>query len=62
MKRLQNLNRYQQGVLLIVIAMVLIFSVIYPVAIARKGFLYKDTILVPSVEGGDTIYSAPIQG
>ena len=30
--------------------------------IARKGFLYKDTILTPNQENGNTIYSGKIQG
>ena len=44
------------------IAMVLIFAVVYPMTISRVGFEYKDTILVPSQENGGTVYSGKIQG
>ena len=62
MERVKHLGRYQKGVLLVTIVITLIFTIIYPVTIARKGFLYKDTILTPNQENGNTIYSGKIQG
>lgn len=62
MKRIKNLDGFQKGVLLVLTAMVLVFSVVYPVTISRKGFAYKDAILVPSQENGNTVYSGKIQG
>ncbi|MGI6691449.1 MAG: hypothetical protein ACOX63_11535 [Christensenellales bacterium] len=62
MKRIKSLGQYQKGVLLVVTVMVLVFSVIYPMVIARKGFAYKGAILVPAQENSNTIYSGNIQG
>ena len=62
MKKIKNLNRYQKCVLILMMAMVLVFAVIYPVTIQRVGFAYKDTILVPSQENGSTVYSGQIHG
>lgn len=62
MERIKSLGWYQKGVLLLIAAMVLAFTVIYPVTIARVGFAYKNTILVPSEENGSTVYSGNIHG
>lgn len=61
MQRIKGLNRYQKCVLIFMIAMALIFAVVYPMTISRVGFEYKDTILVPSQENGSTVYSGKIQ-
>lgn len=42
--------------------MVLVFTVVYPVTIAREGFVYQEALLVPSQENGNTVYSGKIQG
>lgn len=62
MERIKNLNRYQKGILLLLIAMIVAFGVIYSVVSSRVGFLYKDVILQPSEVNGDTIYSGTING
>ncbi|NLJ69881.1 MAG: hypothetical protein GX328_00255 [Clostridiaceae bacterium] len=62
MKRVKSLGRYQRVVLLFTTVIVLVFTVIYPMTITRKGFLYKDVILTPNQENGNTIYSGKIQG
>ena len=62
MERIKSLGRYQKGVLLFMIAMVLIFTVLYPTTIAREGFAYKNAILIPNSENGSTVYSGKIQG
>lgn len=62
MEKIKSLNSYQKGVLLFMLAMTLVFSVIYPMTISRVGFAYKDTILVPRQENGSTVYSGKIQG
>ncbi len=62
MERVKCLGHYQKGVLLLMIAMVLVFTVLYPMTIARKGFAYKNAILIPSYENGSTVYSGKIQG
>jgi len=43
-------------------AMVLVFTVVYPLTIAREGFAYKNAILIPIEENGSTVYSGKIQG
>lgn len=62
MKRIKSLNHYQKGILLFMIAMTLVFSVLYPMTILRVGFAYKDAILVPVQANGDTVYSGKIHG
>ena len=43
-------------------AMVLVFTVVYPMTIAREGFAYGNAILVQNQEDGNTTYSGKIQG
>ena len=62
MKRVKCLGRYPKGVLLLMIVMVLVFTILYPITIAREGFEYKNAILIPHQENGNTIYSGKIQG
>lgn len=62
MERYKCLGRYQKGILLLMIAMVLVFTVLYPMTIAREGFAYKNAILIPNYEDGNTVYSGKIQG
>ncbi len=62
MKRFKALDKYQKGILLLLAAMILVFSAVYPYVLSRKGFLFRDTILIPSQENGNTIYSGRIHG
>ena len=62
MERIKNLNLYQKAVLIIMIVMALVFAVIYPKTISKVGFAYKDSILVPTVENGNTVYSGKLMG
>lgn len=62
MERLKNLNRYQKGILLLLVAMAILFGVIYSVATSKIGFLYNDKILEVSEENGNTVYSGKIRG
>ena len=62
MERIKSLNRYQKGILILMIAMALIFAVIYPKTISRVGYRYNDAILVPTQENGHTLYSGKIKG
>jgi len=61
-EKLKELNRYQKGVLIVMIVMALVFAVIYPMTISRVGFAYKDKILVPTEENGGTVYSGKLMG
>ena len=56
MEKIKRLNRYQKGILILMIAMAMIFAVIYPTTISRVGYRYNDAILVPTEENGKTIY------
>lgn len=60
--RVKVLGRYQKILLLLMAVMILAFTVIYPIVTARSGFLYEDTILVPSEEDGCAVYSGKIRG
>lgn len=62
MERIKSLNGYQKGLLIFMIAMTLLFAIIYPKTIARVGYRYNDVILVPVQENGKTIYTGKIQG
>ena len=61
-ERIGRLNKYQKGLLLILAAMVIVFSVLYPVTISRVGFEYNDKIFVPEQIDGGTVYSGRIGG
>ena len=62
MERIKNLNLYQKSILILMLVMALVFAVHYPVTIARVGYEYKDAILVPSQENGNTVYSGKLKG
>lgn len=62
MERIRNLNLYQKGILILMLVMAIVFAVLYPVTIARVGYEYKDAILVPSQENGNTVYSGKLKG
>ena len=62
MARIRQLDWYQRGILILLLALALVFAVIYRVRIARVGFLYQDKIFVPSEENGVTVYSGKISG
>lgn len=62
MERWKGLNRYQKGVLVFIAVLVLVFTVLYPLTIARVGYLYRDAILFPSQQGDRVVYSGRVQG
>lgn len=62
MERIKGLNRYQKGILLLLVAMMIGFGVIYGIVSTRVGFCYMDSILVPGEEQGNTVYSGTIRG
>ena len=51
MARIKSLGFFQKVVLAVVLAMAVVFTVVYAVTTARVGFSYKDAILVPAQEG-----------
>ena len=62
MERFKTLDYRQKWILLIMGAMVLVFTILYPVTISRVGYSYRDAILVPHEAEGTTVYSGKIQG
>ena len=62
MEKIKRLNWYQKSVLVVMIAMALVFAVIYSMTISKVGFEYKDAIFVPSKENGSIVYSGRLQG
>ena len=62
MQRVKQLGRYPEILLLILAVMILVFTILYPIVTAHVGFLYEDTILLPSEENGATVYSGKIRG
>lgn len=62
MSKIKSLTPYQKIILLLLIAITVLFSVLYLVTFSRKGFAYKDAILIPSQEDNTTVYSGKIEG
>lgn len=62
MMRINELMRYQKGILLLLVAMLILFTVLYCVVTSRVGFLYHEEIFVPREENGSMIYSATVRG
>ncbi len=62
MSRIKTFNLYQKAVLLLMIAMVLVFAVLYYLTISRVGFAFKGEIFVPTAENGTTVYSCKLMG
>ena len=62
MQRVKQLGRYPKIILLLIAIIVPAFTIVYPIVTSRVGFLYEDTILVPSEANGATVYSGKIRG
>ena len=62
MERIRSLGRYQKGILILMAAMILLFTALYPIVLSREGFLYRDALLIPREEGGNTVYAGKIEG
>lgn len=62
MERIKELDRYQKGILLLLVLMAVAFLIIYSVTASRVGYRYQDSILVPEAQSDSTVYSGRIQG
>lgn len=62
MDRIKDLSLYGKLLLLAMIAMAIVFAVVYPAVTSREGYLYEKQILVPATENGNTTYSAKVKG
>ena len=62
MERIRNLTLYQKCILIVLLMMVILFAVIYGVVTSRVGYPYADSILVPEIRNGTTIYEGKVEG
>ena len=62
MELIKECNRTQKVFLILLIALVAIFTVLYPIAVSQKGIEYEDSFLEMRSENGDTIYFGNIDG
>lgn len=62
MERIRELDHYQKFILIILVLLVLGFGVLYGITTSRVGYEYEDSILVPTKEGSNTVYSGEIDG
>ena len=60
MKRIKDLDIFQQGLLAAMAVMVLVFSVLYPMALGRKGIEFRNALLVRHAKNGTTVYSGRV--
>ena len=62
MERIKNLDRYQKGLILVLLAMAIVFAGVYANVTSRIGYLYNDQILEAGTENGNTVYRAEVSG
>lgn len=62
MERIRELGRYQKGILLLLIAMVTIFTILYAMAFSKTGFVYEDAFLEKRTDSGNTVYTGYVKG
>ena len=62
MGRIKQLGREQKVILCLMVIMIVVFTILYSITIAREGFLYEDAILIPKQENGVITYSGKIEG
>ena len=62
MERIKNLDWYQKGILVVLLAMAIVFAVVYVSVTSRIGYLYNDQILEAGMENGNTVYRADVYG
>ena len=62
MTRWKQLNRFQQVLFLAQIALLVMFSVLYPIFTRQTGISYRGALLLRSVQGENTVYSGKVDG
>ena len=62
MKKIRSLGTYEKIILVLLVLMALLFSILYPVTMSKKGFAYRGSILTPTKTEDGTIYSGAVQG
>lgn len=58
--RFKSLDHLQQALIFIILAMILLFSILYPWTISKNGFSYHNTIFIPRHENNSTVYTAKL--
>ena len=62
MNRFRELERFPKILLIALLLMTVAFGAVYGITTSRVGYEYEDSILVPTKEGGNTVYSGEIDG
>ena len=62
MNKIRSLSYPQKIILVILALLVVVFSVLYPITISRKGYEYLGSILVQKSSGENTMYSGKVRG
>lgn len=60
MERIKALNRYQKGILIVLMALALVFGVIYCIVSSRVGIDYHDVILELHEDNGNSVYAGTV--
>lgn len=61
MKNWRSLERLQQVLLVIIAAMFVLFTMLYPILNTRKGVAWRDTLLLRTQAGENTVYTGRIR-
>ncbi len=61
MESIKEMTWFQSGILLLLVAMVLVFAVVYAITTSQVGYAFRDEILVPGQENGTAVYTGEIQ-
>lgn len=56
MQRIQSLTRYQKTLLVLLGAMLLIFTILYPILTKQEGYYFKDAFLLHHADADGTVY------
>ena len=59
---MKKTNNFQLGIIIFMMGIVLLFSILYPMTLAKIGYNYKGSILVPTEENGNKIYTGIVDG
>ena len=62
MQKIRSLGTYEKIILVLLLMMVLLFSVLYPVTMSKKGFAYRGSVLTPTKTEDGTIFSGAVRG
>lgn len=62
MERIKNLSKYQKTILVLLLAMLVVFTALYAVVSARVGYAYQGAILVPQEIEGGIVYTGRVKG